>query len=391
MREKRGKIQGKMAKIFIMAWLFLTGVSCFLYLSAGTKGLDVYEDKIVELKAAKLTVGNTSDIGKRLAEIERMERKERLNYQKTMRQYIVLIYVFLTLFLLCLYAYLYFNFLQPFQKLQVFSGEVARGNLDVPLEYSRKNYFGAFTWAFDNMRVEIKRAREAEKAAMDSNKTVISTISHDIRTPVASIRAYCEALQGGFVRSEEKRNEYLALVVRKCDEVKSLTDDLLLHSLSDMERLQIFEKEYAGKELIERIKEGFAVEKRVIWEGEIPDVIIWTDDRRLEQIYGNLIGNALKYAPESDVVVSHFVTREYLEVSIRDFGEGVKEEEIPFLFDRFFRGTNGKKQAGAGLGLYIVHYILQHMEGKIKARNLSDGFEVVFSIKRTVTKNKVTS
>lgn len=85
-------------------------------------------------------------------------------------------------------------------KIAGFAENIAQGNFDVPLKYERCNYFGAFTWAFDSMRKEIIKARAAEREAVENNKTVIATLSHDIKTPVASIRAYAEGWQHIWIR-----------------------------------------------------------------------------------------------------------------------------------------------------------------------------------------------
>ena len=130
------------------------------------------------------------------------------------------------------FIYVYTRILRPFDKMKDFASEIAKGNFDVPLKYERSNYFGAFTWAFDSMRKEIKSARMAEHEAIENNKTVIATLSHDIKTPIASIRAYAEGLEANMDSSPERRTRYLQVLMKKCDEVTSLTNDLLLHSLS---------------------------------------------------------------------------------------------------------------------------------------------------------------
>ena len=98
-------------------------------------------------------------------------------------------------------AYLYVGVVRPFMRLEAFAQDVASGNLDSPLAYERSNPFGRFTWAFDNMRVEIKRARAAEAEAVEQGKTAVAALSHDIKTPIASIRAYSEALELGLART----------------------------------------------------------------------------------------------------------------------------------------------------------------------------------------------
>ena len=92
-------------------------------------------------------------------------------------------------------GYVYFAILRPFEKMKAFAGKIARGDFEDSLRYERSNYFGEFTWAFDSMRTEIIKARACEKEAIENNKTVIATLSHDIKTPIASIRAYTEGLE----------------------------------------------------------------------------------------------------------------------------------------------------------------------------------------------------
>ncbi|MDE7062956.1 MAG: sensor histidine kinase, partial [Lachnospiraceae bacterium] len=143
------------------------------------------------------------------------------------------------LYIAIVFAYLYFAVLRPFDKMKNFAKDVARGNLEVPLDYERSNYFGDFTWAFESMRREILKSRSCEKEAIENNKTVIATLSHDIKTPVASIRAYAEGLEANMDHSVEKRAKYLHVIMKKCDEVAALTNDLFLHSISDMEKLKV--------------------------------------------------------------------------------------------------------------------------------------------------------
>lgn len=90
-------------------------------------------------------------------------------------------------------AYLYVSVIRPFKRLESFADEVAAGNLEAPLRYERSNPFGPFAWAFDHLRTQLLRARQAEAQASESYKTALASLSHDLRTPLASLRAYAEA------------------------------------------------------------------------------------------------------------------------------------------------------------------------------------------------------
>lgn len=283
------------------------------------------------------------------------------------------------IFLLVIFVYVYFEILRPFDKMKHFADEIAKGNFDVPLEYDRSNYFGAFTWAFDSMRREITKARSCEKEAIENNKTVIATLSHDIKTPISSIRAYAEGLEANMDSSPEKRQRYVNVIMKKCDEVSNLTNDLFLHSLSDLDKLKITPQTIELCGFMEGILKELSVEQQDI-SCEVPQftAIIEADQKRLTQIMENLINNSRKYA-KSKIEVSMVEKHGMAEVHFRDYGNGIPDEDMPFIFHKFYRGKNCGQEQGSGLGLYIVKYLTEQMGGKILLHNHGDGLEAVIS------------
>lgn len=283
-------------------------------------------------------------------------------------------------FLASVMGYVYVSVLRPFDKMKAYAAEIAKGNFDVPLDYSRSNYFGQFTWAFDSMRREITKARANEREAVENNKTVIATLSHDIKTPIASIRAYAEGLEAHMDSSPERRARYLSVIMRKCDEVAKLTDDLFLHSLSDLNKLKI---NAAPLEICSFVKE--AIEELAAQQDDIFFVppsfsaYVNADKNRLLQIIENLINNARKYA-KSDIDVSLSQENGAVWLKIRDYGGGIPDGDMPFIFDKFYRGKNCGNEQGSGLGLYIVKYLAEKMGGSILLRNRADGLEAVVSL-----------
>ncbi len=304
------------------------------------------------------------------------------------------------LFIIIVFIYIYYRMLRPFEELETYASEIAKGNLEVELPYHRANLFGAFTWAFDHMRREIVKARACEQEAIENNKTVIATLSHDIKTPIASIRAYAEGLEANMDYSPERRSRYVSVIMRKCDEVTKLTNDLFLHSISDLEKLQINMESVELRSFLQDVLEGMNQQTgesdkaeggdregqkdilKVV--GELPQLTIKADRKRLEQVLENVITNAGKYAPGTGIslwVDADKQEAEMCRIHIKDGGAGILPEDMPFVMEKFYRGKNTKNQPGAGLGLYIVDYVMKQMDGRVELRNSSEGLEVVLVLK----------
>lgn len=280
------------------------------------------------------------------------------------------------LFALILTLYVYFRIIRPFDKLKSFAAEIAAGNLEIPLNYERTNFFGDFTWAFDHMRKELKKAQICEKEAIEANKTIVGALSHDIKTPIASISAYAEALEANIAATPEEMRHYTDVIMRKCAEVKKLTDDLFMHSVADMDKLKITSEPVEISALIADIIESSAVSGIEIVNLEQAELML--DSKRFAQAVGNVIANSQKYAKGSKITVSASKIGKSYRVKIRDFGEGISDEDMPFVTEKFYRGKNTSGENGAGLGLYIVKYITEKMNGTLEIDNHS-GTEIIFS------------
>ncbi len=303
-------------------------------------------------------------------------QKETTGEQTAMiKQTAVLCLCFVTCCLLFVFVYLYLKIIRPFEKMENYAQQIAGGDFSQSLEYERTNFFGAFTWAFDHMRKEIISARKNEAQALSENKTIIAALSHDIKTPIASIRAYAEGLEANLDADYEKRERYLEVIMRKCDEVSRLVNDLVLHSLSQLEQLEIKEQSVSVKTVLEETVRDFEYPDIVIKE-PVPDVMLAVDEKRMAQAIVNILENARKYAPESKIEITASINERY-EIHIRDYGKGILPEDMPFITNKFYRGKNVEDKPGSGLGLYIVDYIMERMHGGMSLENHADGLEVV--------------
>ena len=310
--------------------------------------------------------------------INNLEESITNNITETSNNYYVVYGLIIFLFLMIsLLGYIYYAIIKPFERMEEYAEEVAKGNLDLKLNYERNNLFGEFTWAFDRMRREIIKARTCEKEAIENNKTVIATLSHDIKTPIASIRAYTEGLQANLASNPLKRQKYINIIIKKCDEVTALTNDIFLHSLADLGKLKMNLVEVSIKPIIIEYLNGLLCDKdNVFINDDIPDANLLIDTKRFEQVLENIINNSLKYAKDSKIEIKVEKSLKDYIIIIRDYGKGISDEDMPFIFEKFYRGKNVGKEQGAGLGLYIVKYIMEQFNGNVYINSFKDGLEV---------------
>ena len=381
-------MKGRVIKITVIFSLLLVAVTGLLAInSRKTSPQDSRSQQLVDLNEISQLIdrGDYETAKQKTDEYADMLRSKPLDDSVGINGTIMC--VLTVVFMAMVFLYVYMSILRPFDKMKEYASEIAKGNFDLPLNYERSNYFGAFTWAFDSMRKEITRSRMAEREAILNNKTVIATLSHDIKTPITSIRAYAEGLEDNLDTSQERRSRNLEVIMRKCDEVTALTNDLFLHSLSDLNMLQMQPEEFELASFLKQSISEIAAEHGDIIFRE-PDIspVIYADKKRVNQIVENLINNSRKYA-KTNITVSLTQSDDIVKVHFRDNGPGIPDEDMPFITEKFYRGKNSGDENGSGLGLYIVKYIAEQSGGSLELINHTSGEEgleavVSFPIKK---------
>ncbi len=274
------------------------------------------------------------------------------------------------------YTYLNRNIIVPFEKLEDFSARVAGGNLDIPLEVDRKHIFGSFTESFDIMRTELKKARTAEKKANDDKKEMVAKLSHDIKTPVASIKSSSEI--GYELAKEEKLKEYFNMINIKSDQITVLVDNLFNSSIQDVTEITVSPVEVKSVLVTDMIRNSDYLRKA--GDFSIPSCSIFADKLRLQQSFDNIFMNSYKYA-DTDITIDAYIKDEYLVIEISDKGPGVSENELPLLKEKYKRGKDAVSRDGAGLGLYLTDYFLTNMDGRLELKNADPGFKAILYLR----------
>ncbi|MCR5060687.1 MAG: HAMP domain-containing histidine kinase [Saccharofermentans sp.] len=276
------------------------------------------------------------------------------------------------------YIYLRKTVTKPFEDLNDFAVRVAGGNLDVPLKMDKGNVFGSFSEAFDLMRTELKKARVAEKKANDDKKEMVAKLSHDIKTPVASIKSTSEI--GYELAKDEKSQEYFNLINTKTDQIKVLVDNLFESSVNDATEIKVSPSEYNSTVIKELVKKSDYLNRAE--DFVMPSCMVYIDKLRMQQSLDNIFMNSYKYADTKiTVTADEGEDKDYLILTIRDYGDGVPESELPLLKEKYNRGSNCKDKDGAGLGLYLTDYFITNMNGRMRLENAEPGFAVILYVR----------
>ncbi len=280
-------------------------------------------------------------------------------------------------FVICAGFFFYMRraIIQPFHKLKQFAKRVASGNLDIPLEMDRQNVFGAFTESFDIMRCELKKAKIAEAKANESKKELVAKLSHDIKTPIASIKAASEV--GAALSSDKKNRENYGQIIQKADQINTLVTNLFSATLEELQELPVTPSILKSGELQTLLENADYLHRAVI--PSVPDCLLFADRLRLQQVFDNVFANSYKYA-NTPIDVTILTKERCLTVIIEDYGGGINEAELPFIKEKFRRGSNTKSIEGAGLGLYIADYCMREMKGRLDVENGSAGLRVTIAI-----------
>ena len=274
-------------------------------------------------------------------------------------------------FVLLLLLFLYIKIIRPFEKICYYPTELAKGNLTAPLKESRDKYFGKFLWGLDLLRERLESQKSAELALQKQNKTMVLSLSHDIKTPLGVIELYAKALEKGLYKDEQKKLEVARSINGKCEEIRSYVDGIVKASSGDFLNLEVKDGEFYLSALAENIKEFYNDKLSLLKIGfmvdSFSDCLLSGDLERSIEVLQNIIENAVKYGDGKEITITFSREDDCQLVHIRNSGCTLSENELPHIFESFWRGSNTGSNSGSGLGLYICRTLMLKMNGDIFA------------------------
>ena len=275
--------------------------------------------------------------------------------------------------------------LEPFWRLSNMPYELAKGHLRGELPESREKYFGRFIWGISMLRDTLQSARKRELQLAGEKKTLILSISHDIKIPLSAIKLQARRIYEGVVTDEEERRACGRSIEQHAEEIEQFVRKIMEASGDQILSIEVENSEFYLKDYVNQIREIYQpkcsqsmVELQV---AKYENHLLKGDLDRAVEVMENLLENALKYGDGRRIRIS-FYEEDYCQViEVFNTGEAVNRQEIPHLFDSFFRGSNAKGKDGNGLGLYICRQIMLKMGGDIFVQTKEDGmsFCLVFA------------
>lgn len=289
----------------------------------------------------------------------------------------------MSLLVLGVLVYVRRNILAPFEKLTDVPYELSKGNLTVPVRENKSRFFGRFVWGVDLLRENMEQQKQRELALQKDKKTLLLSLSHDIKTPLSAIKLYAKALSRGLYPDAAKQTQIAQSINAKADEIEAYVCQIISASSEDFLSLQVPVGEFYLSELVSKI-EGYYRDKLETVKTEFhvaqyANCLLKGDLERGIEVVQNLMENAIKYGDGSRIHLEFSQEEGCILICVRNSGCTLPYGELPHIFDSFWRGSNSENRSGSGLGLYICRQLMHKMEGEIFAR-IQDGDMLVTAV-----------
>lgn len=287
-------------------------------------------------------------------------------------------------FILGILFYVKYKILRPFTVLSEMPYELAKGHLQGELEENKSRFFGKFVWGIGMLRDALSSAKAKELELEKEKKLLLLSLSHDIKIPLSTIKLYAKALKEGVYDTEEQRLHAAGQIEAHALEIEKYVKEIAAASSENILVIKVENSEFYVKDLVEKIREVYVPKCRLTLTdleiGDYSNKLLKGDFDRAFEVMENLFQNAFKYGDGKRITISFSEEEDCQVIRFFNTGERLPAEEMPHIFDSFYRGSNVGNKSGNGLGLYISKKIMQKMEGEIFAERTEDGmcFGVVF-------------
>lgn len=289
--------------------------------------------------------------------------------------FIVVLIMMLTAALMTMW--IYYFLVQPLDELKTAALKIKEGDLDFTIEGNENDEIGQLCIAFEEMRRRLQETTEEKIASDAESKELISNISHDLRTPIATVRGYVEGIMDGVADTPEKMDRYIRIIHNKVKDMEKLIDELTFYSRIDTNRIPYnFARINVGAyfaDCAEELQTELASQNVEFDYANYCDseTMVIADAEQISRVINNIISNSIKYMdkPKGMLHMRVLDVGDFIQVEIEDNGKGIAQKDLPYIFDRFYRTDSSRNSAkgGSGIGLSIVRKIVEDHGGKVWA------------------------
>ncbi|WP_455715723.1 HAMP domain-containing sensor histidine kinase [Anaerosporobacter sp.] len=286
---------------------------------------------------------------------------------------IIAVLVILIKFILFLHR----DILLPIRQVHQSTKKIREGDFRERVRYDYDGEIGLLCHDFESLRDELDYSIQNERLLKEKEKLLLAYISHDLRTPIATISGYVEGIHTGLVK-DERVQEYTSIILKKITMLNGLIDDILEHSKAQLHEFDIHKTECYSRDfftgIVEELRGDIMKKGLEFRSNEIPNLLINIDQKRILQVLQNLVGNAMKFTEKGTIAIQFRYESEKLFIAVLDTGVGISATDQSMIFEPFYRGEKARtlNVPGSGLGLSISQYIVTQHGGRIFCDSVLD-------------------
>ena len=271
------------------------------------------------------------------------------------------------------------KFLKPIHELKKGMDQVKNGNFNIRIE---NEFHNETQDLINNFNLMVEELQKSETLKSD----FISNVSHEFKTPLSSIQGYATLLQDESLSKEDK-DKYTKYIIDSTQKLNVLISNILKISKIDNQKIvieqELFELDEQIREVVLSLEKEWT-NKNIELDIDLDEVSIRTDKILLSHVWSNIIGNAIKYSYDnSKIEIKLRNENDKIKVTIKDYGIGIEEEKIPYIFNKFYQGDTSHSNEGNGLGLALVKGIVDLINGKIEVHSeVNKGTEFIVTLNK---------
>ncbi|WP_438351367.1 sensor histidine kinase [Paenibacillus sp. FA6] len=285
------------------------------------------------------------------------------------------------------------SIITPITKLSLAAKKISEGDLEYSIGSNKKDELGELTNTFEAMRIKLKEAKTAQLQYEQNRQELIASISHDLKTPLTSIKGYVKGIQDRVANTPEKLERYMDTIYKTANDMDGLIDELFLYSRLDLQQvpfeiekvdLYAFFADFVDELAFNLDKEQNTV---ILLANKDDPYIVEADREKLKRVVTNIVQNSMKYMDKKhkEIQVRLSSSSDEVIVEMKDNGSGIRKEDIPHIFDSFYRTdiSRNSSTGGSGLGLSIVKKMIEEHGGNVWAvSKLGEGTSIYFKLKK---------